>query len=179
MRMLNLNHARRTPNHLPRLRPDPRTANATRLLELRQTTHSRTTTPHQTRQTSRPTCVTRCIPNHQCMTAILYVLRNGGEWSSLPKSLGAKSTMHDRFQEWNRAGVFEKIWTAALELLQYLEALDLEWQSMDGAMVKAPLGGKKNGTQPNGSGEIGSQTQPSRRWQRFAARTRDRRSEPA
>jgi putative transposase len=89
------------------------------------------------------------------MTAILYVLRNGGEWSCLPKSLGAKSTMHDRFQEWNRAGIFEKIWTAALELLQYLEALDLEWQSMDGAMVKAPLGGKKIGRNPTDRGKLG------------------------
>jgi putative transposase len=119
------------------------------------------------------------IPNHQCMTAILYVLRNGGEWSSIPASLGKKSTMHDRFQEWNRAGVFENIWTAALELLQYLEALDLEWQSMDGAMVKAPLGGEKNGTQSNGQRETGGQTQPSRRWQRFTARTRPGRSKPA
>jgi putative transposase len=63
--------------------------------------------------------------------------------------------MHDRFQEWNRAGVFEKIWTAALELLHYLEALDLEWQSMDGAMVKAPLGGKKTGRNPTDRGKLG------------------------
>lgn len=118
------------------------------------------------------------IPDHQCMTAILYILRNGLEWSALPKSLGAKSTIHDRFQEWNKAKVFERLWTASLELLQYLEVLDLDWQSTDGTMVKAPLGGEKNGTQPNGPRQTRLQTQPSRRWERFTARTRDRRSQP-
>lgn len=118
-------------------------------------------------------------PDHQCMTAILYMLRNGLEWSALPRSLGAKSTIHDRFQEWNQAGVFEQIWTASLELLNYLELLDLEWQAMDGAMVKAPLGGEKNGQEPDGSRETRLQTQLAHRWQRFTTRTRVRRREPA
>jgi transposase len=117
--------------------------------------------------------------DHQCMTAILYMLRNGGEWSSLPRSLGAKSTVHDRFQEWTRAGVFEQLWAASLELLEYLNTLDLEWQALDGTMVKAPLGGEKNGSQPNGPRQVGLQTQPSRRWQRFTARARRGRRESA
>jgi putative transposase len=89
------------------------------------------------------------LPNHQCMTAILYVLHNGLKWSALPNSLGAKSTIHDRFQEWREADVFKNIWAASLELLHYLEGINLEWQSMDGSMVKSPLGGEKNGTNSN------------------------------
>ena len=112
------------------------------------------------------------IPDHQCMTAIMYILQNGRKWSGLPKSLGAKSTIHDRFQEWNNAGVFQKIWTASLELLHYLEALGLEWQSLDATMVKAPLGGEKNGQEPNGQREARLQTQFGHRWQRLTARTR-------
>jgi transposase len=119
------------------------------------------------------------LPDHQCLTAILYLLRNGGQWSSLPRSLGAKSTIHDRFQEWTRAGVFEQLWNASLEVLEYLDTLDLHWQSVDGAMVKAPLGGEKNGSQSHGSRQARLQTQPSRRWQRFTARTRHRRSQSA
>jgi hypothetical protein len=42
-----------------------------------------------------------------------------GHWEeksfkALPRSLGAPSTVHDRFQEWKRAVVFEKTWTEGL-----------------------------------------------------------------
>jgi len=86
------------------------------------------------------------------MTAIFYVLRTGCQWKALPRSLGAPSTVHDRFQEWREAGVFEKLWRAGV--LEYDEkiGLDWDWQSMDGAMTKAPLGGKRNRPQSNGSG---------------------------
>jgi transposase len=47
--------------------------------------------------------------------AIFYVLRTGCQWKTLPKSLGAPSTVHDRFQEWREAGVFERMWKAGLE----------------------------------------------------------------
>jgi transposase len=107
------------------------------------------------------------------------MLRNSLEWSALPRSLGAKSTIHDRFQEWNQAGVFEKIWTASLELLNYLELLDLEWQAMDGTMVKAPLGGEKNGQESDRSRQAWLQTQLAHRWERFTTRTRVRRRESA
>ncbi len=52
--------------------------------------------------------------DRKAMNAIFYVLRTGCQWKALPKSLGAPSTVHDRFQEWRRAGVFEKIWTEGL-----------------------------------------------------------------
>ena len=44
------------------------------------------------------------------MSAILYVLRTGCQWNALPRSLGASSTVHDRFQEWRFAGVFKRMW---------------------------------------------------------------------
>jgi transposase len=119
------------------------------------------------------------VSDHKCMTAILYVLRTGGQWAALPKSLGAKSTMHDRFQEWRKAGVFENIWTAAVELLDYLEVLDLEWQSVDGALVKAPLGGEKNGQKSDRPRQAGLQAKFVGRSQRNTDRTRDSRSQQA
>ena len=50
----------------------------------------------------------------KAMNAIFYVLRTGCQWKALPKSLGAGSTVHDRFQEWKEAGVFEEMWKAGL-----------------------------------------------------------------
>ena len=48
------------------------------------------------------------------MNAIFYVLRTGCQWNALPRSLGASSTVHDRFQEWRKGGVFERMWKEAL-----------------------------------------------------------------
>jgi putative transposase len=53
------------------------------------------------------------------------------------------STAHDRFQEGVAAGVFLKLWKAGVEQFAELKGLDWSWLSMDGAMTKAPLGGKK------------------------------------
>ena len=38
------------------------------------------------------------------MSAIFFVLRTGCQWNALPRSLGTSSTVHDRFQEWRKAG---------------------------------------------------------------------------
>ncbi len=89
------------------------------------------------------------MPNRQAMDAIFYVLRTGCQWKALPRGLGAASTVHDRFQEWQVAGVFEKIWQAGVVAFDELEGIEWEWQAMDGAMTKAPLGGGRHRAQPN------------------------------
>jgi len=47
------------------------------------------------------------MDDRKAMSAIFYVLRTGCQWNALPRSLGASSTVHDRFQEWRKAGVFQ------------------------------------------------------------------------
>ena len=54
------------------------------------------------------------LDDRRVMTAIFYVLRTGCQWKAIPRSLGAGSTVHDRFQKWIEAGVFEKLWKAGL-----------------------------------------------------------------
>jgi transposase len=83
------------------------------------------------------------MDDRQAMTAILSVWRIGCQWKALPHSLGAPSTMHDRFQEWRAAQVFARLWQEGLLLYDELKGLEWEWQAMDGAMTKAPLGGKR------------------------------------
>ncbi len=87
------------------------------------------------------------MDNRQAMDAIFYLLRTGCQWKALPRSLGAPSTVHDRFQEWQKAGVFHRMWGVGLAKYDDLKGLDWEWQSMDGVMTKAPLGGEKNWSQ--------------------------------
>jgi transposase len=93
------------------------------------------------------------MPDRQALCAIFYVLRTGCQWEALPRSLGAKSTVHDRLKEWRRAGVFERVWRIALEHYDREKGVEWEWQSLDAAMTKAPLGGEKHGEEPDRPGQ--------------------------
>ncbi|NJD78568.1 MAG: transposase [Candidatus Methanoperedens sp.] len=60
--------------------------------------------------------------DRKIMTAIFYTFRTGCQWKALPRSLGASSTVHDRFQEWREAGLFEKTWNSPLSELTSQQA---------------------------------------------------------
>jgi len=88
------------------------------------------------------------VPDRRCADAIFYVLRTGCQWEGLNQTdLCAKSTAHDRFQEWVADGVFLRLWQAGVEQFDEMKGIEWDWLSMDGAMTKAPLGGEKNRTQ--------------------------------
>ena len=85
--------------------------------------------------------------------AIFYRMRTGCQWNAIPPELAPGSTAHDYFQEWTERGVFEDLWRLAIEEYDQEVGLDWQWQSIDGAMTKAPLGGEKTGKNPKaGSG---------------------------
>lgn len=86
------------------------------------------------------------IEDRRAMTAIFYVLRTGIQWKALPREMGAASTVHDRFQDWREQGVFQRMWEAGLQAYDEAKGIEWTWQAVDGAMTKAPLGGKRNGT---------------------------------
>jgi putative transposase len=96
------------------------------------------------------------MDDRQAMTAMLSVWRPGCQWQALPRRLGAASTVHDRFQAWRGAQVFERLWQAGLLTYETLKGLEWEWQAMDGAMTKAPLGGKQVGKNPTDRGTLGT-----------------------
>lgn len=109
------------------------------------------------------------VPDRQCADAIFYVLRTGCQWEALNQTeLCAKSTAHDRFQEWVEAEVFLKFWAAGVGRFDELQGLDWSWLSMDGAMTKAPLGGEKDRAKPNGPGQRGRQAESADRRPRRA-----------
>src|SRR5947209_711403 len=94
------------------------------------------------------------VPDQDCADAIFYVLRTGCQWQALDQTeLCPHSTAHDRFQEWVQAGVFLRLWQAGLEQFEELRGIDWDWLSMDGAMTKAPLGGRKTSKSPTGRGK--------------------------
>lgn len=89
------------------------------------------------------------MDDRRALTAIFYVMRNGGQWNSLPRCLGASSTVHDRFQEWEHAGFFRALWQSGVLHYDEQKGIDWEWQSMDGVLTKAPLGGGGKRPQPH------------------------------
>jgi transposase len=94
------------------------------------------------------------VPYRKVMNGILFVLKTGCQWKSLDATgICSGSTAHLRFQEWQRAGVFLQFWQKGLLEYDDLHGIDWKWQSMDGAMTKAPLGGEKNGRKPDRSGQ--------------------------
>ncbi|MDW8215760.1 MAG: IS5 family transposase [Roseiflexaceae bacterium] len=96
------------------------------------------------------------VSDRACADAIFSVLRTGSQWAALNETeLCAKSTAHDRFAEWVEAGVFLKLWQAGVAQFDELRGIDWEWLRMDGAMTKAPLGGKKTGPHPTDRGKTG------------------------
>jgi hypothetical protein len=48
------------------------------------------------------------------------------------------------------------MWQAGLAEYEELKGIDWEWQAVDGAMTKAPLGGEKTGPNPTDRGKGGS-----------------------
>jgi putative transposase len=97
------------------------------------------------------------VPDRRCADAIFYVLRTGCQWQALNHTeLCAKSTAHDRFQEWADADVFLNFWRAGVERFDELQGIDWSWLSMDGAMTKAPLGGEKTGPNPTDRAKRGA-----------------------
>ena len=98
------------------------------------------------------------MPPRQIFSAIVYVLRTGCQWKALPREFGSASAVHLHFQNWQRAGFFLRLWQAGLAEYDEMEAIAWNWQSIDGAMHKAPLATECVGPNPTDRGKKWAQT---------------------
>jgi transposase len=111
------------------------------------------------------------LPLRQMADGVFYVLRTGCQWKAAPAEFGSGSSLHRYFQEWVRRGVFRKLWRLGLLEYDRHKHIQWDWQTIDGAMTKAPLGGEKNREKPDRSREVGNETFPPHRWQRHTVGT--------
>ena len=95
------------------------------------------------------------VEDRKIFTAIIYLLRTGIQWNALPREQGASSTVHDRFQEWQQKGFFKTLWQMGLTEYDEVQGIEWEWQSVDGAMTKAPFGCAATGANPTDRGKRG------------------------
>jgi len=63
------------------------------------------------------------IPFRKIMDGIVYVLRTWCQWKMLPSEYGSDSTCHRRFQQWNEADIFKKIWIRLLKEYGYRKGI--------------------------------------------------------
>jgi transposase len=116
------------------------------------------------------------MPARRVFSAIVYVLRTGCQWKALPREFGSSSAVHKHFQNWHKAGFFLKLWQAGLAEYDGMQGIAWEWQSIDGAMGKAPLATECAGGEPYGPGKKRAQAKPAHRrpWSPAVARRRRR-----
>ncbi|WP_426580457.1 IS5 family transposase [Leptospira interrogans serovar Szwajizak] len=95
------------------------------------------------------------VPARIVMAGIIYRMKTGCQWRAIPNEFGSGQTCHRRFQEWERAGVFKKIYKSILKYYDVKNKIAWDWASMDSAMVKAPKGGVLTGKNPIDRAKLG------------------------
>lgn len=87
------------------------------------------------------------IDDRKVLTGILFVLKTGIAWESLPQELGCGSgmTCWRRLQEWQRAGVWQALHELLLAKLNEADRIDWSRVVVDSASVPAVLGAPKPG----------------------------------
>jgi transposase len=90
------------------------------------------------------------VGNREALTGILFVLKTGIPWSSLPQELGCGSgmTCWRRLRDWQKAGVWEKLHAVLLARLREADRMDWSRAVADSASVRALLGGRKRARTP-------------------------------
>ena len=85
------------------------------------------------------------LPDREALQGILFVLQTGTPWMHLPQELGYGSgyTCWRRLDEWQQAGVWEKLHTLLLTRLR--AAGEIEWGRaiVDGSHIQAKKGAPK------------------------------------
>jgi transposase len=85
------------------------------------------------------------IDDRAALTGIIFVLKSGIPWEMLPKEMGCGSgiTCWRRLQEWQEAGVWERLHRVLLDRLGEAEKIDWERASLDSASIPAKKGATK------------------------------------
>src|ERR671919_792228 len=82
------------------------------------------------------------VDDRVCFGAIVFVLFTGIAWQHLPRELGCSpATAHRRLQEWERAGVWERLHRELLRRLIQAGRIDWATAVVDGSHIRALQGG--------------------------------------
>jgi transposase len=110
------------------------------------------------------------VESRATLTGILFVLKSGIPWETLPQEMGCGSgmTCWRRLKEWHEAGVWDRLHRALLDRLGKADRINWQRASLDSASAPAP-GGREDRPQPDGSRQTGLETPPHSRRRRCPA----------
>jgi transposase len=85
------------------------------------------------------------VDDRKALAGIIFVLKTGIPWQYLPKEMGCGSgmTCWRRLQDWQKAGIWDKIHRILLNHLRGKDKLDFSRAVVDSASVRAVFGGRK------------------------------------
>lgn len=86
------------------------------------------------------------------LNGIIHVLKTGCAWADMPRKYGSYTTCWRRLKEWQKAGVWERIWQKLLQMLDEKGGLDWSKGFLDGSFVAAKRGGEQIGITKIGKG---------------------------
>jgi transposase len=90
------------------------------------------------------------IPDRACLTGILFVLKTGIPWESLPVEMGCGCgmTCWRRVRDWQEAGVWDRLHRTLLDALGGADQIDWERACVDSASIPAKRGAMPPGRIP-------------------------------
>lgn len=89
------------------------------------------------------------IPHRVVLKVIWFVLVTGCRWKDVPREMGCcGETARTRMQLWERAGIWSRIHTLFLTMLNHEKQLHLETEIIDTTQVRAFGGGDATGPSP-------------------------------
>jgi transposase len=103
------------------------------------------------------------VPFRQVLDGILHVLRTGCQWKAVPREFGSGSTIHARFQEWTRRGVWRRLWAEQLRRYDRERGIGWDRQSADSATVPSPPRRRRDRAGSDQSRETRHQAAPAER----------------
>jgi transposase len=88
----------------------------------------------------------------EVLNGILWKLRTGAPWKDLPDRYPPRQTCHRRFQQWRKAGVFQRIIKELAADLQERGGIDIREAFIDGSFVPAKKGAVRSAGQSAAKG---------------------------
>ncbi len=100
------------------------------------------------------------VPNRNALTGILFVLKTGIPWEDLPQEMGCGCgmTCWRRLEEWQEAGVWEKLHHILLARLHAADQIDWSRAIVDSSSVRAVFGGRRPAQTPQIGGKTARNT---------------------
>jgi transposase len=88
-------------------------------------------------------------PHHVVLKVIWFVLATGCRWKDVPREFGCcGETARTRMQDWERAGIWDRVHHLMLTMLNREKQLDLKTVVIDSTQVRAFGGGDATGPSP-------------------------------